>query len=1035
MKETLFYRAKRFLRAIRLPLIALAVLGFYAWGFFFRAYSQAQPQTGYAVITSDLFSVLPVGTALFTFTNSAGVLVSQAGVGAVEPISAGTIFVDQQGTSTAIAIANFSIDTIRVTFILRNASGVEVNRKEEVFSPGQHSPRFVSELFGSLPPNFVGSLSFSTGQAGQKVGAITIRQNTNIAGESIFATLPVVDLSAPASTLPVVFPHLGAGLIGNLGLSTQLVLISRSAQRSVGRITFFAQDGSPLRLQISGVTASEFPFQIEPNGVFRAQLTSLSGVAIGYAVVTLDQGTDTPSGSAIFQYRSQDNRLLSEAGVASTPATKSARIFVDTINTQTGVAIANAGNAATTVTFELIDRSGISLEKRSIALPARGQLALFAENIFTSLPAGFVGCIEITCPDAVVPVTLKLTTNTRGHPILTTLPVADLTRPIRSTIVVFPQIGFGGGFSTLLIFISPDKNKPVTGRVVFVQSSGAALVLPFAGRTGNEFQFRVFAGGVLQLRPGNNATARDIILDPSNPTGSEIVVNEGGSIPLNPMVIDSDGVLRDDFTFTFKIDNIDVIFLDSSNTIFGQRRGYSSLIITQGTIVKAATVTVTTLNAGISGFEITSLTQDSAQNLFLSNTRNHTILQTPAIAQPPQIFAGVNQSAGFRDDERLKSLFNSPAFLAFNPPEASVYVADSGNHRIRRIKPQPLPFGAVETAAGTGQTGSSDGAAAQSAFNNPQGLALDNRGFLWIVDSGNHTIRRMNLLTRTVQTIAGRPGTPGLADGTGDQARFNSPVGIAFETESIAQQLSGTVRDFVSMIVADTGNGAIRRVRDNGLVETIGGINFKERPEDGGQINSSEHRALTDLLLLLARSAGSAFYAAPGPGDGSHATSRLSFSSPTGVVVDSFSNIYISEPSAGRVKTLLRTGAVTLSAEPNSFSSPKGMMINQVGRVLVAESGRVGQEMRYAAPTVTGISPGQIGTTGGDRVTVTGRNLAPDTSCVIGNRVISNVTLTGTTQFTFIAPPLPAGTLNCAVLHRGGRADIGMTVVNFKSGK
>ena len=132
----------------------------------------------------------------------------------------------------------------------------------------------------------------------------------------------------------------------------------------------------------------------------------------------------------------------------------------------------------------------------------------------------------------------------------------------------------------------------------------------------------------------------------------------------------------------------------------------------------------------------------------------------------------------------------------------------------------------METLAGTEQqAGSQDGMLTQASFNNPQGVALDRRGDLWVVDSGNHTIRRIDLDEGTVETIAGQAGVAGSNDGVGIQARFSSPVGIAFETEPLALQLErereGDPPPPVTMIIADTGNGLIRRVHEDGTVETI----------------------------------------------------------------------------------------------------------------------------------------------------------------------------------------------------------------------
>ena len=100
-----------------------------------------------------------------------------------------------------------------------------------------------------------------------------------------------------------------------------------------------------------------FPYQIEGNGIFRGELTRDSGLGVGYAVVTLSQGSRTPAGSAIFQFTSGE-AVISEAGVLAVQATTSARIFVDNVQTRTGVAIASVSNPATTVNFSLLNTSG-----------------------------------------------------------------------------------------------------------------------------------------------------------------------------------------------------------------------------------------------------------------------------------------------------------------------------------------------------------------------------------------------------------------------------------------------------------------------------------------------------------------------------------------------------------------------------------------------------------------------------------------------------------------------------------------------------
>src|SRR5262245_57978181 len=75
--------------------------------------AQSSTTVGYAVVTADSGNPAPVGVALFTYTNSAGTLVSQAGVGLSEPIPNGRLFVDENGARTAIALANaYSQDSV-----------------------------------------------------------------------------------------------------------------------------------------------------------------------------------------------------------------------------------------------------------------------------------------------------------------------------------------------------------------------------------------------------------------------------------------------------------------------------------------------------------------------------------------------------------------------------------------------------------------------------------------------------------------------------------------------------------------------------------------------------------------------------------------------------------------------------------------------------------------------------------------------------------------------------------------------------------
>ena len=171
---------------------------------------------------------------------------------------------------------------------------------------------------------------------------------------------------------------------------------------------------------------------------------------------------------------------------------------------------------------------------------------------------------------------------------------------------------------------------------------------------------------------------------------------------------------------------------------------------------------------------------------------------------------GVAGSPGFADGAGATARFRTPVSLATGPNDI-IYVADSGNHRIRVVR-EPHPQGAtapvVTTLAGDGTAGFSDGPAASARFNNPQGVAVMEDGAIVVADTDNHRIRRI-APDGTVSTLAG-DGTPGLRDGAGAQARFNSPRGIA-------------VGSFGNIYVADTGNNAVRLLTPVGEVRTVAG--------------------------------------------------------------------------------------------------------------------------------------------------------------------------------------------------------------------
>jgi sugar lactone lactonase YvrE len=181
--------------------------------------------------------------------------------------------------------------------------------------------------------------------------------------------------------------------------------------------------------------------------------------------------------------------------------------------------------------------------------------------------------------------------------------------------------------------------------------------------------------------------------------------------------------------------------------------------------------------------------------------------------------------------------FNYPTGIVA-AASGDVFVVDSDNHTIRRI----TQSGSVTTIAGApGVPGSADGAGAAARFNHPHSIAIDGGGNLYVTDRGSHTIRRITL-AGVVTTIAGTPGLRGSADGAGVTAQFNLPTGIAIDA-------------FGTIYVADTENYLIRRITSTGSVSTLVGV----RGVKGVRNGDAATALFANVLGLTADTAGDLF--------------------------------------------------------------------------------------------------------------------------------------------------------------------------------
>lgn len=402
------------------------------------------------------------------------------------------------------------------------------------------------------------------------------------------------------------------------------------------------------------------------------------------------------------------------------------------------------------------------------------------------------------------------------------------------------------------------------------------------------------------------------------------------------------------------------------------------------------------------------------RSLDLANGQVTTLAGTGSEIPDLVYIAGPMGLGGWEDGIGGAVRFDMPFGIAVDGTKSFAYITDLWNAVIRKMN---LASGEVTTLAGIGpRVGTTNGPAAQAAFDQPFGIALDAQGNTYVADTFNHLIRKITA-AGVVSTLAGQAGVAGCDNGPGASATFNYPSDVTVDAKG-------------NLFVTDTLNACIRKISPDGTVSIFAGDPAQSGWVDGpgatAEFNHPQSLVLgADGNLYVADSSNSAIrmitpdgtvstYA----GTGNHALTdgvgtAAEFNEPWGITKDASGHLLVADTFNHAIRSIdLATGAVTTLAggAPGSFDGdsdtaqfylPVRVVADPRGFLLVSDS--YNQAIRKVMPTGTvttvvgtlkggkgsimgiklGDLPGQIKYPGGLAIAPDGSLLALSDNCIL----------------------------------------------------